>query len=217
MSKDIDEDTPLSSPTVPAAFMKDATPEHLDPATFDLSAFIGGIRPTRRTVTLHMRADLVGEMDEIAQRIDGLPDGPEVDALLERFEEARQGFLAATTYWTVERRSSEWLTKRWADYARANSITLDKNGDTSDRQARTLLLTDQLVGQLVGVKTESGQPLPGTVTFDALRALAEANEGEFNKLLYAMSDANMAMAQAAKVLTRDFSPRSSTARSGTAS
>jgi hypothetical protein len=155
---DIDDDTPLSVAPEPSAFVRDTT-RPLDAATFSPFAFLDGFRPTRRTVKLHERADLIGDLDEIANRIDSLPEDADVDDLIAEFHRVRDVFQASVCFWTVERRSSEWVTERWATYAREHGI----------------------------------------------------------KLLFAQQDANTSLAQSAKVLTRDFSLRSSTARSGAAS
>ncbi|HET7398997.1 MAG TPA: hypothetical protein VFJ94_10790 [Intrasporangium sp.] len=220
MSDPVADDQPLSAAppqAAAAAFgIVDSTPP-LDPATFDLDDFIAGMRPTRRTVKIHERGDLIGVMDEIVDRIDSTPEDQDVNDLIAAYEQAKQAFLAHTAYWTVEKRSSEWVTDRWATYARANGLTLDKDGDTTDMKARLRLLIDQLVGQVVEVKPAGGAPVPVQVTHERLRRMYDANEGELNKLMYAMTDANQAVAQSARVLTRDFSQRSSTGRSGTAS
>lgn len=208
-----DDDTPLSAPASPAtAGIVDTSPD-IDAATFDLAGFIGGVRPTRRTVALYGRADLVGAMDEAANRYDHAQDDDEAERCLSIYEQAKAAFLASVTHWTVEKRSSEWIADRWEQYAKAHSIPLD-DGETKDLKARLRLLTDQLAGQVVEVKDHAGNTVARDVTADDLRALYDANEGEFNKLLYAMTDANASFAQSARVLTRDFSRKSSTARSG---
>lgn len=46
----------------------DASPE-LDPATFDLDAWIGGATSTVRAVTLYQRPDLVGVIDELQRQL----------------------------------------------------------------------------------------------------------------------------------------------------
>ena len=217
MSREDFDDEPLSVPGKPEQFVTDTTPP-VTPETFDLVAFLEGARPTRRTVPLYLRADLIATMDELAQRIDSTPDGVDVDQLVAAFEQAREAFRANVLYWTVEKRSSEWITDRWAAYAKQAGIVLT-DGDTKNMKDRLRLLIDQLCGQVVEVKTQAGDavPLERVATHEALRRLFDTNEGEFNKLLYAMRDANESMAHTAKVLTRDFSRTSSTSRSGSGS
>lgn len=215
------DDQPLDAPPadghpVPgSSFMRDTTVP-LDVATFDLAGWVRGVRPTRRTVKLYLASHLVGEMDELADRIDSAADGVDTSADVAEFERLRQEYLGSVTYWTVEARSSEWVQKAWEERAKANRIRLT-NGDTKVEKERMILILDQLSQQIVQVKSLDGQVVAGGVSEAVLRDLFQRNEREFNKLLYAMSDANNAPADRAGVITRDFSQRSSTARSGAAS
>lgn len=219
MSKHDEIDEPLSAVAQAATraglTIEDTSPP-LDPATFDMEAFTLGMRPTRRTVKLYARSDLIGTLDALADEIESIPDGEDVDDLVAEFDRVKAEYLASWARWTVEKRSSEWVTKRWADYAAAHDIRLDKDGDTDNLIHRRALITDQLVGQIVAVRSADGRDL-GVPTHEQVAALYDANELEFNKLVYAMTDANSSMGSSARVLTRDFSLRSSIARSGQAS
>lgn len=168
------------------------------PAGFDLDAWLAGVRPTRRSVRLFASAHLVAEMEQIAGRVDALPDGPEVDALIERFE-AMQAEIRDGVWWTVEKRSSEWITKTRADAAKRYG--LDEDTD----EGRTALLLHQLAAQIV---------TPEGVTYAHLRGLLDSNEGELNKLIVAMTMANNQIAEAAKVVGLDFSSRHSGRKAG---
>jgi hypothetical protein len=218
----IADDMPLEvgpadgQPVAGASFMRDTSPP-LDVATFNPVAWVQGMRPTRRTVKLYLANHLVGALDELADRIDSAPDGADVSADIAEFERIRDEYWAGVTYWTVERRSSEWVTKCWEDVAQANRIRLDKGGDTTTAKDRVVLILHQLVGQIVEVKSADGQVSDAPVTYDLLHTMLDRNEGELNKLIYALTDVNQRESSAAQVLTRDFSQRSSTARSGTAS
>lgn len=205
------DDEPLSAApaTRETAGITDTTPP-LDPQTFDLGGFIGGVRPTRRTVALYGRADLIAAMDEAANRYDLAQDDDEAAQCLDIYERAKAAFLASVTHWTVEKRSSEWIEDRWAAYAQANGLKLDKDGSAANLRDKLRFLIDQLAGQVVEVKDHDGNTIARDVTHESLRALYDTNEGEFNKLLYAMQDANASFAHMAKVLTRDFSRKSST-------
>lgn len=216
MPDSIDDDQPLSVVTPSSAFMRD-TSTPLNAATFDLDAFLGGMRPTRRTVKLHERADLIGVMDELANRIESAPADVDVDDLIDRFVEARAAFLSGVTYWTVEKRSSEWISDSRRAYAKEHGIKLNADDSTDDSKSGLAMLLNQVVGQVVEVKDADGAILDRPVTFDLLRAMYDVNEGEVNKLVVAIEDANTAIAQSAKVLSRDFSQRYSTSRSGVTS
>lgn len=216
-----DEDQPLATgpqdgqPIPGSSFTRDTSPP-LDVATFDLGAWVRGVRPTRRTVKLYLRSDLLGALDELGDRIESAGDTVNVDADVDEFERLRQEYLADFTYWTVEGRSSEWVSKCWDESVKAHRITLDRAGNARNDTDKVTLLLDQLAGQVVEVKTPDGQVQQG-VSAEVLRELFNGNERELNKLAYAMADCNQNPGDRATVLTKDFSQRSSTARSGTAS
>ena len=216
MPSDIDDDQPLSTATTSAAFMRDTSPP-LDAATFDMDALLGGMRPTRRTVKIHERADLLSVMDELADRIESAPADENVDDLIDQFVTARDGFHAGVTFWTVEKRSSEWIKDNRETYAKAHKVNLDDEGDATDVKDALAMLLNQLVGQIVEVKRADGTVSEQPITFERLRAMYDTNEGELNKLAAALHDVTNSIAQSAKVLSRDFSQRYSTSRSGATS
>ena len=213
---DFDDDTPLSAATDASAFMKDTSPA-LSAASFDLDAFVGGMRPTRRTVKIHERADLIGVMDELANRIESAPEDANVDDLIDQFVAARESFTAGVTFWTVEKRSTEWISENRRGYAKDHGLTLDEDDAAKDGKDGLALLLNQLAGQIVEVKDAQGATLERPVTYEVLRRMYDANEGEVNKLVTAMLNANTTVAQSATVLSRDFSQRYSTSRSGVTS
>lgn len=204
-----DDDAPLSSSV--SIELAD-TSEPLSVEDFDLDAFIDGMRPTRRSVKLHERADLIGVMDSLANEIESAPESDNVDHLIDAFTAARDTFLSSTALWTVEKRSTEWLTAQREQSAKAAGIKFDKDGQTTSHADGMRLLLDQVAGQIVEI---NGQPV--TVGANRLRQIYDSNEGELNKLVVAVDNVNNIAAQSANVLTKDFSQRSSTARGGTAS
>lgn len=204
-----DDDAPLSSSV---SIELTDTSEPLSVEDFDLDAFIDGMRPTRRSIKLHERGDLIGTMDLLASEIESAPESVNVDHLIDAFTRARDTFLSATALWTVEKRSTEWLTAQREQSAKAAGIKLDKDGQTTSHADGMRLLLDQVAGQVVEINGR-----PATVTANRLRKMYDANEGELNKLVVAVENVNTAVAQQANVLTKDFSQRSSTARGGTAS
>lgn len=171
----------------------DTTPALPEPQDFDLAAFIGGVRPTRRSVRIHARADLIGRLEQIADRIDALPDGAEVDALIDEAERMQAEF-AAGVWFTIEKRSSEWVKHFRDDTAKTYGL------DPESEDGRVSLLLHQLAAQII---------TPSGVTYDHLRAMFDTNEGELNKLIVALTMANEQIAEAAKVVTLDFSRRRS--------
>ena len=173
----------------------DTTPPRPAPADFNLQAFIRGVRPTRRSVKLYPQADLVGQLEKLADRIEQLPDGPEVDALIDQAIQLQEIFHAGGVWWTVEKRSSEWVKNHREKTAAALGLA-----STETERAKMQLMLHQLAAQIVE---------PAGVTAEDLHALYEANEGEVSKLIVALTMVNEQVAEAAKVVSLDFSQRRS--------
>ena len=209
MPKDPIDETPLTGEAKMederslADFITDTTPEPEKPEDFDFEQFLAGFRRTRRTVTLYQRPDLIGEMERIADLIDMQPDDADVSDLVDQFEAVRAEFTRGTPV-TIEGRSMEWIE----EFQKAEETTLPLPEDATPEQhaERNITVTlRQMVAQIVD---------PQGFTVDALRSLQETNPAEVNKLLTAMTYANVSVPESAKVLTRDFSQRRSAARRG---
>lgn len=182
-----------------AELSKDVSPE-ITPETFDFEAFIAGFRPVRRSVTLYRRADLIGELERLADRIEASPDDADVDALIDQFDQVRDEFNRGTTV-VVEGRSQEWVDQFKKE--RLDALGVEKL-EADDERVVTIVL-EQLAEQIVE---------PKGWTVDHLRTLADAAPSELNKVIAAMTFANTQLPQSAQVLTRDFSQRRSAARRG---
>ncbi len=92
----------------------------LDPVTFDLDAWINGVNPSVRAVTLYQRADLMGVIDELQRKLrvaemvsdedrgmnDATPDGVrrEIEQVVRQFE-------ASALVFKLEGRSQEVLER----------------------------------------------------------------------------------------------------------
>lgn len=164
------------------------------PADFNLQAFIRGVRPTRRSVRLYQQADVISQLEKLAEQIEQLPDGPEVDALIDQAQELQRIFHAGGVWFTVEKRSGEWV-KAFRD---RTSAAIGKTADSEDGAMHIQL--HQLAAQIVE---------PAGVTAEDLYQLYEANEGEVAKLLVALTMVNEQIAESAKVISLDFSQRRS--------
>ena len=171
------------------------------PEDFDLDAWLDGVRPTRRSVKLYPNAHLVARLEEIADRIDNTPDGENVDALIDEFEQVKAQ-LQSGVWFTVEKRSSEWVAQFQKDLAKRLNLDLSRKGDGTAKNPKdsTTVSLHQLAAQIVS---------PEGVTYNHLRKLVDHNEGEAIKLLNAMESANNTLAEGAGVLDRDFSERRS--------
>lgn len=179
----------------------DTTPT-ITPKDFSFDDFLNGVRPTRRSVKLYARGDLIARMDEIVFAIESAPEDENVDGLIDEFEQAKADFQNGQ-WFTVEKRSSEWAEQFRLDTEKRLGLKRVKDGDDepalSDRDAATVTL-HQLAQQIV---------TPTGVTYEQLRSLGDTNEGELSKLIYTMISVNRDLAQSAAVLTKDFSQRRS--------
>ena len=167
------------------------------PASFDSSAFLAGVRPTRRSVQVVERADLVGEMEYLAalyMDADAADDDNECERLAAEFQAASDAFHGSKRWYTVEKRSSEWVKHFRATAAEEHD--LDDEADAG----RVDITLRQVAAQIVA---------PEGTTYEDLRALLDRNEGELNKLVVATTIANSQQATAAKVATPGFSLRRS--------
>lgn len=178
----------------PLGAIRDVTPELPEPEDFDVSAWLGGVRPTRRAVRLYGRADVLARMDEIVSLVNNLPDGEEVDALIDEFEELKTQYHDGRTF-VVEGRSPEWVEH----FQRAALDAMGVKKGDGGRGQRVQVLLAQLADQIV---------IP-QVTVEQLAKLNEANAGELNKLVVAMTFANNQLGESAEVLKVDFSQRRS--------
>lgn len=179
----------------------DVSPK-VTPENFDLAEWAAGVRPTQRSVKLYPNAHLIGRMDELADKIDNAPEGADVDALIDEFESVREQFRDGV-WFTVEKRSSEWIENQRKATAKRLGMKLDDDADADNAADNITLMLHQLAEQIVR---------PRGVTADMLRHMYDANEGELVKLTNAMQTANRQLAESSGVLDRDFSGRRSHAR-----
>jgi hypothetical protein len=181
----------------------DTTPT-ITPEDFSFEDFLEGVRPTRRSVLLYPRGDLIARMDEIATLIETADDDANVDDLIDEYEQVKKQFRQGI-WFTLEKRSSEWAEKFRVDTEKSLGLKRSKDDTLSDEDATTVSI-HQLAQQIV---------VPSGVSVASLRRLAEVNEGEFNKLVYTMIKANSQLAEDStdndkrEVLSRDFSQRRS--------
>lgn len=197
---------PIPNPDgTPSPFVRvAATSVTPTPEGFDLAAFIQGIRPTRRAVEVFPNAHLVGTLEQIATRIEAIPEGVNVDSLVDEFD-ATLAKARASVWFEVEKRSEEWVKQFRADTAKDLGFVAKPPGGGQTPQLRReddqVITLYQLAAQIV---------TPAGVIPSMLMAMRERNEGELAKLIVCMTLANNELAETADVFTRDFSSRRST-------
>lgn len=155
----------------------DETPE-LDPATFDLDAWIDGAKPVVRAVTLYQRPDLLGVIDALQRDLrvaELVPDedrgmnDPTPEGVRQKIEEAAHQFEASALVFRVEGRSDE---------ARERIEKRLKKQDVKDTTSITL---HQLADAIIE---------PKGVTASFLRKLQDTSESQVRMLLVAAGMAN---------------------------
>jgi hypothetical protein len=214
MPRDRDmEDEPLGGDV---NYTRDAT-EPLDADSFDLGGFLGGKRTTRTAVLIPEKASLLGDIKKLEYRIDHAPASADVDDLIEQFEDLVGEYEAAQRFWTVEARSPEWVEQFRTEYAKANRLRLRKDGNPATERDAVLLLSAQIAEQVVEVEPLNGGEALTEVSIEQVVELYDDNAVLWSLLNQTMRQVNTQVPQDEAVLTRDFSQRSSTGRSGTAS
>lgn len=182
----------------------DTTPD-VPVEDFDFAEFLFGARPTRRSTKLYMRADLVGQLEELIQDLEAAGDDPATDP---KVRELYDTFHASGRWFTVEKKSGEWETKFRQDTINRLSIKVDKDGNVLSAADGLAIAFEQTAAQIV---------VPSNVTADGLRKLYDVNQGEVNKLFLAVRLANNEMAETVRVVGPDFSSKPSTSTSGAGS
>lgn len=86
----------------------------ITPETFDLAAWIAGVTPVQRTVTLYARGDLFADLSALETRYDEAKRSVNVDdmrALKEQMREVADQIRASALDITVQGRSAEWVQR----------------------------------------------------------------------------------------------------------
>lgn len=84
------------------------------PETFDLAAWIAGVTPVQRTVTLYARGDLFADLSALETRYDEAKRAANVDdmrALKEQMREVADQIRASALDITVQGRSADWVQR----------------------------------------------------------------------------------------------------------
>lgn len=84
------------------------------PETFDLAAWIAGVTPVQRTVTLYARGDLFADLSALEARYDEAKRAANVDdmrVLKEQMREVAARIKASALDITVQGRSADWVQR----------------------------------------------------------------------------------------------------------
>jgi len=161
---------------------------------FDLDAWLNGARPSRRSITLYSRGDLIGRLEELVGLIERCDDDEQRQAFEDEAEKVQREFLASGQVFTVEGRSSEWVKAYREGCAKQLGLKLGvKTGTVKDETEYAMrMLAEQVV-------------VPSGMTYEKLKRLSEIAEPEVLKLIAAQVAANTQAAATVGVVTRDFS------------
>ena len=161
---------------------------------FDLDAWLNGARPSRRSITLYSRGDLIGRLEEFVSLIELADDDEQRQVIEIAAEKVQHEFLASGQVFTVEGRSSEWVKAYREGCAKQMGLKLGvKTGTVKDETEYALrMLAEQVV-------------VPSGMTYEKLKRLSEIAEPEVMKLITAQVAANTQAAATVGVVTRDFS------------
>ena len=84
------------------------------PETFDLAAWIAGVTPVQRTITIYARGDLFADLSALETRYDEAKRAANVDdmrALKEKMREVADKIRASALDITVQGRSADWVQR----------------------------------------------------------------------------------------------------------
>ena len=157
--------------------MSDIALTHTDPdttvtpETFDLNAWISGVTPVQRTVTLYARGDLFADLSVLESRYDEAKRATNVDdmrAMKERMREVADQIRASALDVTVQGRSADWVQRFRKD--------MEERGLDSDQAA-----LEQLAAQITA---------PEGLTVDMLATLRDRIEPQVVALVQAVATVN---------------------------
>ena len=141
------------------------------PETFDLAAWISGVTPVQRTVTLYARGDLFADLSALENRYDEAKRAANVDdmrALKEQMREVADQIRASALDITVQGRSADWVQRFRKD--------MEERGVDGDQAT-----LEQLAAQITA---------PEGLTVDMLATLRDRIEPQVVALVQAVATVN---------------------------
>lgn len=145
--------------------------ETITPETFDLAAWIAGVTPVQRTVTIYARGDLFADLSALETRYDEAKRSANVDdmrALKEQMRDVADQIRASALDITVQGRSAEWVQRFRKD--------MDERGVDGDQAT-----LEQLAAQITS---------PAGLTVDMLATLRDRIEPQVVSLVQAVATVN---------------------------
>lgn len=141
-------------------------PDALTPEGFDLAAWISGVQPVRRRVTIYGRGDLQAQIDELSQA-EALARGAERELLEAELVDLTEQLKASAMVFEIEGRTST---------AVMNIAKALREEGVPDEDIDLGLITAQCVNP--------------PITLDQVRALRSKREADVLRLASVVADAN---------------------------
>mgnify|MGYP001740662393 FL=1 len=141
------------------------------PETFDLAAWIAGVTPVQRTITIYARGDLFADLSALETRYDEAKRAANVDdmrALREQMREVADQIKASALDITVQGRSADWVQRFRKD--------MEDRGVDGDQAT-----LEQLAAQITA---------PEGLTVDMLATLRDRIEPQLVALVQAVATVN---------------------------
>lgn len=193
-------------PTAEAAVPQlPAEPTLPAPADFEVGAWFQGLRSTVRSVNIYQRSDLIGEIEELEQKLLierqvaqvselSLHESDELSDIEDELNDLRKEFVDSGVTFQIEGRSESWMNrveKEWKNHSDTHGMSKDEKN--------VFVRMHQLAESIVE---------PKGVTYEHLAALREASEPQMRKMLVAFTMACNKIPQ----VTVPTSPQSSESR-----
>lgn len=184
---DFDSD---DEPTTPDALIpdeaddiEDAT-EAPDEEDYDFLAFVQGVRPTRRAVTIYQRNDMREQIDTLEEKIKvAQKAGEDTSEDEELLAEAAAEIMGSGRRVIVEARSSDWM----GDFRKKMKARgIDPYNKKASDEARTMMM-GKYINELIAAQIV--YPTTG-ISADSIAALAKNSETEVDQLHRAVKMVN---------------------------
>lgn len=182
---------PTSTATTEPALADSTGQETLNPDTFDLAAWLAGMRPARRATTVYARPDLLADLDVLAERIQvarAASDNVEAARLVAQATAIRQALIDSSLDVVVQATSEE-----------RRATIREQAGLADGVEATTRQALEIIAAHIVE---------PAGMDVEALTMLHEASPAQVEKIARAIQVVN----QTAPGVPAPFSPESSPAR-----
>lgn len=163
--------------------IEDVTEEQSE-EDYDFLAFVQGVRPTRRAVTIYQRNDMRELIDALEEKIKvGKMAGEDTSEDEELLREAAAEILGSGRRVVVEAKSSDWVQQFRKDMKARGVDPFNKKASDDGRRVMMAKYVNEYIAAHIVHPTQG-------ITAEAVAALGEGNEQEAEKLHQAVRSAD---------------------------